>query len=347
MNHGKIFRWWAISVIVSLLMAAGCIEPSKETTKPQVEPEKKAQADKQLPKKAEAGSITMALKFSPQESTNYRVRTEAQDGVKFEGSMPDKTDLKDKKNLSQTEVVFTQQIQSVNNNGNAVANITIKGLKYLLIYKNDTVIDFDSAKDQTSPLTKLIGQSYSIEIAPTGEVVRVIDVNQAKAAVADLSSVGKAASAVLDAEEIKQRHGMVILPAAEKKVLSLGQSWNNLKVFSFRMMGSKSYEKIYTINGVSDVSNRQIAVVDMNAIPSSETGEKEQSAATITKMFDSTGTYSGRLMLDTTNGKVENYSETLQNEWVIVYPPTKETDSNEPSILKMQSIRVYSIEKIN
>jgi len=112
-------------------------------------------------------------------------------------------------------------------------------------------------------------------------------------------------------------------------------------------MGSKSYEKIYTINGVSDVNNRQVAVVDMNAIPSLETGEKEQSAATITKMFDSTGTYSGRLMLDTTNGKVENYSEKLQNEWVIVDTSAKETDGNEPSTLKMQSVRVYSIEKIN
>ncbi|MCX5635012.1 MAG: hypothetical protein NTW55_04105, partial [Planctomycetota bacterium] len=124
-------------------------------------------------------------------------------------------------------------------------------------------------------------------------------------------------------------------------------SWSNLKVFSFRMMGSKSYEKIYTLNTVNDVNNRQVAVVDMNAIPSSQTPDKEQSAAGITKMFDSTGTYSGRLMLDTTNGKVENYSEKLQSEWVIVDPSAKQTDSGEPATLKMQSIRVYSIEKIN
>jgi len=343
MNHGKIFRWWAVSVIVSLLIAAGCIESTKETTKPQVE---KAEAGKQLLKEA-AKPVTMALKFSPQDSTDYRVKTEVQDSINFEGSMPGKVDVNEKKNLSRTEVVFTQQIQSVNSNGNAVANITIKGLKYLLVYKNNTVLDFDSAKDQTGPLAKLIGQSYSIEIAPTGEVVRVIDVNQAKAAVAGLSSAGKAASAILDAEAIKERHGMVILPAAEKKMLSLGQSWNNLKVFSFRMMGSKSYEKIYTLNEVSSVNNRQVAVVDMNAIPSSDTGKKEQSAAAITKMFDSTGTYSGRLMLDTTNGKVENYSEKLQCEWVIVDPSEKQTNSEEPATLKMQAIRLYSIEKIN
>ncbi|MCX5634714.1 MAG: hypothetical protein NTW55_02575 [Planctomycetota bacterium] len=345
MNHGKVFSWWAVSVIAALLITAGCIEPSKETTKPQVEPEKKTKAPKQLLKEA-AKPVAMALKFSPQESTDYRAITEAQDCVKFEGSMPDNADLKDKKNLSRAEMVFTQQIQSVNNNGNAVANITIKGLKYLLIYKNDTVIDFDSAREQANPLIKLIGQSYTIEIAPTGEVVRV-DVNQAKAAVAGLPSGGKAVSEVLDAEAIKERHGRVILPAAEKKMLSLGQSWSNLKVFSFRMMGEKSYEKIYTLNGVSDVNNRQVAVVDMNAIPSSQTEGKEPSAAAITKMFDSTGTYSGRLMMDTTNGKVENYSENLQSEWIIVDPSVKQTDSEEPTTLKMQSIRVYSIEKIN
>ena len=143
---------------------------------------------------------------------------------------------------------------------------------------------------------------------------------------------------------------MVILPATEKKMLSLGQSWSNLKVFSFRMLGSKSYEKIYTLNTVNDVNNRQVAIVDMNAIPSSEMAEKlkeEQSITSMQKMFDSTGTYSGRLVLDTTNGKVENYSEKLQSEWVIVDPSAKQTDSNEPATLKMQSIRVYSIEKIN
>jgi hypothetical protein len=346
MNHNKTFRWWAVSVIISLLVAAGCIESSKETAKPQVEPEKKTEASKQLLKEA-AKPVTMALKFSPQDLTDYRVKTEVQDSVKFEGSMPDKIDVNNKTNLSRTEVVFTQQIQSVSSNGNAVANITIKGLKYLSVYRNDTILDFDSAKEQANPLTKLIGQSYSIEIAPTGEVVRVIDVNQAKAAVAGLSSGGKPVSALIEAEAIKDRHGRVILPAAEKKMLSLGQSWSNLKVFSFRMMGSKSYEKIYTLTGVSDVNNQQVATVDMNAIPSSQTEERYQRTAALTKMFDNTGTYSGRLMLDTTNGKVENYSEKLQNDWVVADPSAKETDSNEPSTLKMQSTRVYSIEKIN
>ncbi len=350
MKYNKFFRWCAIAVICALLTAAGCVEPSKESAKPSVEPEKKVKAEKQLPKTAEAKLVTLALKFSPQDSTNYRVTTEMEDSVKLEGAMPDKVEAKDKRNFIRTELVFTQQIQSINDKGDAVANITIKGLKYLSVYKNDTVLDFDGSKDQTNPLAKLIGQSYTIEVAPTGEVVRVADVNQAKAAVTGTPAAVKAASAILDTEAIKDRHGMAILPVSDKNRLAVGGSWGNVKVFSFRMLGSKSYEKVYKLDKVSNVNGRQVAVVDMNAIPSSEMAEalnKEPSTAAITKMFDNTETYNGKLTMDATGGKVESYSEKLQTEWVMVAPSAKPADNEEPSVLKMRAVRAYSIEKID
>jgi hypothetical protein len=114
------------------------------------------------------------------------------------------------------------------------------------------------------------------------------------------------------------------------------------------MMGSKSYEKVYTLKEIKEVNNKQIAVAEMKAIPSSEMAEelhKEQAGGAFTKMFDNTEAYSGELALDLTAGKVQKYFEKLRTEWVMV-DPRPEPDK-EPAALRMAATRLYSIEKID
>jgi len=369
MRQAKIFGFMASGVICLLLLASGCAESAKEAPKARVErgkpakPEvkkEKAVETKVEPKetvKTEAKpekqgpAIQLALKFAVDDLTTYKVVTEVEKSVKWEGPLPDKTfAFKGGATGNRVEITFAQRIQGVDDKGNAAAQITVKGLKYLGKVKDNVVADFDSSreKDANSPLFKLIGQSYTIEFSPAGQVLRIIDISGAQAAVGGSLSANKTALALLSPDVIKERHTIPGLPAIDKNQLRTGDVWSSVKAFSFDMMGSKSYERIYTLKEVKEVNNHQIAVAEMKAIPSSEMAEelhKEQVSGAFTKMFDNTEEYSGQLKLDLTAGKVQEYFEKLRTEWVMVEP--KPEPNKEPAALRMAATRLYSIEKID
>jgi len=326
-----ISRWLAATVICLLFLAAGCASVTGE-------------------------GITLALRFTPEDSTAYRVITNAEDRVQFEGSLLKKSSFRDKRNQTRIEMTFTQQIQSTDKKGNATAKITIKELKYLSIYQNNPLLDFDSSKEKMlrNPLAKLIGQSYTIKIAPTGKVIEVVDVKQAQAAITGRSSAEKEALKLLSPNVIKQRHTITALPVTGKNELSIGDNWRDIKAFDFRLMGTKSYEKIYTLDDIDDIDGRQIAIVDMYAIPSSEMAEelhKEQTASSLLRMFDTTEEYTGELTFDLTAGKVEKYFERLRSDWVVAEPldtkEGKEEEESKPGVIRMRAIRSYSFTKID
>ena len=345
MMSDKIFSWLATVVICSLLLTVGCAPLAEETAKPEVELKKPA------PEAVKAPAATLTLKFTPQDSTTYKLTTEAQRRIEWEGPLPDKTAFRGGQTGNAIEMTFTQQIQSVDDNGNALAKITIEGIKYLSIIRDNPVLDFDSSKekDKNSPMAKLIGRSYTIKIAPTGKVPEVIDVKQAQAALKGSSSADKAALTLIKPNVIKERHGTLALPDADKNQLRTGGNWSSIKTFSFGMMGSKSYEKIYTLKEIKDTDSRQIIIVEMNAIPTSEMAEQlgKEEISGFSKMFDNTETYTGRLKLDLTAGKVEKYLEKLQSEWIAVDPSAGQEGDKEPAALRMTAIRLYRLEKID
>jgi len=353
----KIFSFIATAVVCLLLLTMGCISITEETTKSKAESKEKISAEETAKlegkSKEQLTTVELALKFTPQDSTTYRLITEAEKSVMWEGPLPEKPSaFKGGHTASRIEMTFTQRIQSINDKGDAVVEITIKGLKDLAQVRDNTVLDFDSSreKDRDSLLSKLIGQSYTIEISPAGRVLRILDVNEARAAVKGDSSAHQTASALVSDDTIKQRHTILALAATDKDQFQQGDSWSDMESFSFGMMGSKSYEKIYTLKEVKDTDHRQIAIVEMNAIPSSEMAEelhKEQATGLFTKLFDNTETYTGELKLDLTAGKIEKYIEKLQTEWVAVDPFAGQQDDKEPAALKMTATRLYHIEKID
>jgi len=328
-------------------------EEAPEIIKPEVE------LPPQLSAKAEAG-VELTLKFTQEDSTTYKVITEAQRIIKGEGALLDESTFKGGITSNRIEMTFTQQIQSVDAQGNAVAKITIDKLKYSAKVKDKVTTDFDSSlaslsqsereKDQNSSLYKLIGQSYTIEITPAGQVSKIIDCSQVQAAVEGNPADSQAASILLEPDAIKLRHTIPALSITDKNQVRIGDSWSNVKPFSFGMMGSKSYERIYTLKKIEDVDNRRIAVVQMNAIPSSETTEelhKEQAMDIFSKMFDNIETYTGGLKLDLNAGKTEEYFEKLQSEWVAVDPSAGQKADIEPAALRMTATRFHRIEKID
>lgn len=356
-----IFSCASRSLICVLVVTLGCSDSVQEAARSKVEPQEKMAASAapaiqetaatEVKPKEKGPTVQLALKFAPQDSTTYRVVVEADRSVAWEGPLPEKpTAFKGGHTGNRIEMTFAQRIQSVDDNGNAIAEIKIEALKYLAKVRDDVVLDFDSSreKDKDNLLAKLIGQSYTIEISPAGQVRNVVDANQARAAVEGSSSDHKTASALLSPAAIKQRHTIPALPPAEKSQLSTGDNWSSITAFSFDMMGSKSYEKIYTLKEIKEVDNRQLAIADMNAVPSSEMAQEihqEQAINPLEKMFDTTETYTGQLRLDLTTGKVEKCLEKLHVEWVIVDPQAK--DDKEPAALRMTATRFYSIEKID
>jgi len=346
MKLSKIFRWLTAGGVCLLLVITGCAPAGREPTKPQ------AKIETQMPEAATVDTVDLTLKFAPQDSTKYKATTEIEMSVNFEGSFPADVISRNGRNSNKVEMLFTQTIQSIDDKGYAAAKITIEGLKYLSIYKNNPVIDFDSSRqeDRSNPLNKLVGQSYTIEITPDGQITKVVDANQARTAVGGDATANKTALNLLDTDVIMKRHEISALPGTYNAQLHTGDNWSSIQTFSFPIVGSKAYERVYTLKEIKTQDNHKTAIVDMNAIPSSEVEEQssqEQVTSPLSKMFDSTGPYTGRLELDLTTGKIEKYFEELRSEWIAVDPDAKQNKDEEPAVVKMGAVRSHSLEKVN
>jgi hypothetical protein len=373
MMSKKVFSLLAAATIC-LLLSSGCAPPPAEPVVTKVEPKEPTitvvepkeptitvvepkeptipTPPEEVPKPPAAEPVTLALKFTAQDSTTYRVITEGKRNVSFEGTLSADRTLKGGETGDRAELVFTQQIQGVNEKGNGIAKVTIKELKYMAKIKDNTVVDFDSSrqKDGNNPLAKLIGQSYTIEIGPAGQVAAVIDAAEARAAVKGRTSAERRASALLKADAVKDRHSVSALPAAGKNQLRTGDDWSSIKTFDFGLMGAKSYERIFLLKDVGQENGRQVASVEMNAIPTSAGAEQlnqEQPTNAFSKMFDNIDSYTGRLKLDLKAGKIERYVEELRSEWIILDPAATQKTDAEPDALKMTATQFHSIEKID
>ena len=362
MKWFKVYRCFLAVVICLSLLAIGCRPSTKETkvqagteppklAEPAVQPEKQAPEPEPQPE-SQVPPVELTLKFTPQDSATYGVVTESRRTIKGEGSLATDSAFKGGTTANKAEMTFTQQIKSVDDKGNAVVEITISGLKYTAKMKDNVTMDFDSSreKDWNNPLYKLVGQSYAIELTPSGQVSKVIDAARAQALITGDSPAGRTALQVLSTNAIEQRHSIPALPAADQNQRRPGDNWSSVKGFSFGMMGSKSYERIYTLKQIEDVDDGRIAVIEMDAIPSAELTEElqdEQTMGIFSKMFDNTETYTGRLKLDLTTGQVEEYFEKLVSEWVAVDPAAGQSGESEPAALRMTATRFHHIEKLD
>jgi len=323
MRQVKTCAFAALAVICVMLLQAGC-----------------------------AQTEILALKFAPDNLTTYKVTTEKERGVLWEGPLKNKpSSFVGGHSGNKIEMTFTRQTLSVDDKGSAIVKITINALKYLGKVRDNIVLDFDSSRetDRDNPLNKLIGQSYTIELIASGEVSRIIDVNDARAAVAGSSISNARAAQLLSTPAIKEHHSIPALPAVKNKQLIPGKSWSDIKTFSFGPMGSKSFERIYEIKEISETDGRQIAVAQMKAVPSAAKAKelyKEQSTGLFSTLFDNTETYTGRLWLDLTSGQIEKYTEEFRSDWIAVDPLATKQEK-EPDILRMSATRIYRIERID
>ena len=290
-------------------------------------------------------SADLSLKFSPDGATNYKATTEVTKLFRFEQPNLDK--LKEEETKTLVEMGFTQTIQSVDADGNATAQITINDLKVDIVNKNESRLSFDSQneKDQNAPLAKLLGQSYTIEISPTGRVTP-LDTKDALAAVT-AAYEKKIVKGLFDAESIANRHQVAALPKEASDELSVEDSWSEVVASPPGLLAPKSYEKTYVLAAVDG----DVATIQMTAGESAEPAEGGSQSAggmgMFAKMFDNEDDYTGTVKFDLASGKVLSSTETLISTYTAQEMPENGDPEKGPDVLTMQFINRIQLEKLN
>jgi hypothetical protein len=333
-------------------------EPTVETVVETAKPEPAEQMAPAVPETepeqplTEGKAVKLALKFKEFDTTKYMLNTESLQRVSWEGPKPENLSFQGGKNETKIEMIFAQRIEAVSEEGITQVKITIEQLKYHSVLKDSLAVDFDSTRksDMDSPLAGIIGQSYSIQIAPNGEVVRVFNIEGLTVGVEGETFDNKAALRLIDPNVISERHGIIMLPRPEENQLEIDDDWSNVKVFFFGLMGHKVYERIYTLKEIEQNGNTQLAVVEMEAVPTAELAEelhKKLKIRDFSNIFDSSENYTGWLKFDVTSGKIQEYSEKMDLDWLAVDPSTGQQQDTEPSAISMGVARSYNLKKIN
>lgn len=295
--------------------------------------------------------VNLTLSFSPGQTATYKVATDAYKSVDWLGVESAKpANFVGGRTGNFVEITFTQQVREVRGDGNAVLEITIDGLKYRGLIESRTVFDFDSSRpeDANNPLAALIGKSYGLAMSAKGKVVELLAMDTVRQAVMPGSPAFGVAARLVSDEAVRERHEVPPLLALPNGLVHPGQSWSDIKSFAFGEMGLKGFERVYTLAQVQQEDGRT-AIVEMKAIPSAAMAEqlhKHQTAGPLAGLFDSSDTYEGRLAFDLDGGRIREYTEQMQAEWVIADPASIQDTTAEPRGLKMGATRLHRLELI-
>jgi hypothetical protein len=333
-------------MLISIVLAAcGCQNQSGPTPTVRTEPNVAAQKTEtpqtetpQSPPDESQAGVDLTLQFSPGSTATYRTVVEQGKSVGWQGAESTKPKgFEDGHTDNRIEITFDQSILKVDPVGDAVARITIVGLKYFSRVHNEVGVDFDSTRpaDKDNPLARLIGQSYQIKLSRRGDMLGIVEAMQARFAVPANSAGYQIAQRMLSDDIIRERHTVAALAALKEDRVQPGQSWSSEKSFSFSWMGSRSFERVYTLKGVSEGDGEPRAVVEMKAIPAA--GQQAQGLPAMGPFagaFDNTSSYEGQCVFDLEKGRVRESTEQLHSEWVMMDPEALQNGSV-PGAVKM------------
>ena len=295
------------------------------------------------------GSLQKAdvkLQFVAGEKATYKMATETMIDYKFE--QPSLKKLDEKRTGSRINMTYLQEIENVEENGDAVVKITIQEIAYHSETKNKVNFDFDSTReaDLKKPFAKLIGQSYKIKISPEGSAT-VIDVAAAKKAVSR-GYDSQVAKGLLSTDKLVALHSILALPDSGSSSVSTGQSWKRSEASHPGLRwASKTFAKTYTVTQVAKKDGKQLVRIEMDAVENFDLaeGQKTRGLGPFAKIFDPEESYTGQIVLK--DGRVDNYNEKFVGSYVAAEMPSNASADMEPDALTMGFTRLISIEKQN
>ena len=310
---GKLFSILMTAGVLSILLVSGC-----------------------------APSADLNLKFSADRTTAYKATTETVKLFRFD--QPNLGKLKEEQTKTLIEMEFTQTIQSVDADGNATAKITIDQLKIEDVKKNELQFSFDSRSesDKNTPLAKVLGTSYTIQISPDGRV-KVVDVKEARAALAS-RHIEKVAKSILDAKLIVDRH-QATLPQDMGK-LSVEDTWTQTVPSPPGLLAPKTYEKTYTLTDADEMTATIQMVATEAAEAASDTPVKS-GMGMFAKMFDNVDEYTGAMKIDLVAGQIIESVETLISTYTAQEMPENGDPEKGPDTLTMQFVNRIQLERLD
>lgn len=291
----------------------------------------------------------ISLKFVPDQAVTYKAVSLIRKDYLFD--QPSAGKKTSKMTEVAAEMTYDQRTVAVDRQDNATAQITIKGLKYRSETEGAVQVDFDSAKqaDSQSALAKLIGQTYTIRLSPSGEVLEVSDVALARDAV-KTGPDARFAQNVLRDGAIKRRHQILALPDQDKKTLKKGDRWSRVSPSPAGTLIPKTYEKTYTVKDITP--DGAIARIQMNAEPTSKRSDTGPPEATdeleaFTDLFDTQDTYTGHLAINLKSGKVDSYSEKFTSRCTAAQMPKGAEAAKQPDVLQLAFTEENSIDAVD
>jgi hypothetical protein len=273
--------------------------------------------------------------------TTYQFTSESDQYVDWQGKIPDSDKFKKATNDSDVRFVFTREYLEADDQGDIVSKIVIKELKIYATVKDRAILDFDSTreKDQSHTLSKLIGKSYTVVRSAENGIIKAVNARD----VQSRTSIYTPAKDFFSTERITERQNIMIMPQDVRKKIKKNYKWSSVKDFEFGKMGSRSFERQYSVKEIKQDYGQKTAVIEMTAIPSFVTKDGSE-AEDFSGGFDYQYDYTGEILFDMTSGEAAKNAETLDIKWVMALPAS--SDSNELVTLIMGAKREYAIEII-
>ncbi|HOK65449.1 MAG TPA: hypothetical protein PK054_05185 [Anaerohalosphaeraceae bacterium] len=318
MRRSVMMSLAVLAFVVSAFLMPGCKGPSKRI------------------------SFQAAQRFAPQTTDTYEVTMTTTKDFKFEQPALDK--LRQEETTTSVRMTFEQRIEKVDETGAAEAVITIRDLACRVVKQNEVQINFDSRRqeDQSNPLAKLLGQSYTVRLTPDGKA-EALDVSTVKTA--DIpGQEGRLASRLFAKEEVAKRHEILSLPDAGTPV-KVGTSWERTAPSPQGLLSSKNFRKVYTVKNLEQTDSGKIAVIEMNASESAAAPDAagQGSMGIFAKMLDNEIQYTGKMTMNLDSGKVLEYGETLISTYTAQEMNPKAKPEQGPDTLVIRFIQ--SIER--
>jgi len=293
-----------------------------------------------------APSARIALTFAPNQTISYESSSQMIKDVEF-----DQPSLKkNKKDQTSTTITvkFDQTVKKTQPDGTAITDIVIKAVQCKLVNKNELRYEFDSAgeKAKSDSLNNLIGQSYRIAVHPDG-TVKVVDAAKARAVV--VSGDGqKIAQKILSDETILERHQLP-LPETGKDTVAAQKNWTHVVPSPPGLLAPKTFEKIYTLSEISKDNKAMVTMSAKESLTQKAEGQKNagDNMDIFAKIFDNRDEFTGKLVLNLSNGTAEEYEEKLVSSYLAQDKPKDSAPDAAPDTLVMRLTYGISLKKIN
>ncbi len=311
------------ALALCLLCFAGCSAPNSETPVPPAATPVEIPAETPVATPVKMPASNLCLVYEVGQTATYGLSVESTRSVRFEGLRPDDTSLEafDSAITGRLlDMTWTQTVQAVDPNGQALLLIEIQSLNYKGYRMGELAVDYDSAEAEnaSTALADLVGQSYRIRMDVKGQVVQVLDAEEARAGLGQDKAWQDIAQGLLSDKLIKARHRIKPLNTAPDQSIR-DQTWTAAESFAFGRMGGKTFEKTYVCQAVDAAASRvEIRMADFKSVDKSVS-----SVNTPSLPFTSEDQLTGALTLDTRTGQVRMYRESLEIHWAFVDPASR------------------------